>query len=139
LCIPFDHSDIYLLGCFVNADFSLLIFIPLTHSLYLSLVPVLSNRKLQKPVMTTSHLMAGTGATPTVSAISNLLQTKSKRQHVSIFCQTLSQTFRESLIITLQILNMTTTRYYTDTNCTEDRKQINDKTSGFIDPGNPMM
>jgi hypothetical protein len=126
LCIPFDHNDIYLLGCAVNADFSLLIFIPLTHSLYLSLVPVLSNRKLQKPVMT-SHLMAGTGATPTVSAISNLLQTKSKRQHVSIFCQTLSQIFREPLIIPLQILNMTTTRYYTDTNCTEDRNQIRDK------------
>jgi hypothetical protein len=96
----------------------------------LSSFTVLSNRKLQKkPVMTISHLMAGTGATPTISGILNLLQTKGNRQYVSTICQTLSQTFRESLIILLQILNMTTTCYYTDTDCTEDRKQINDNFS----------
>jgi hypothetical protein len=40
--------------------------------------------------MTSNHPTAGTEATPTVSGILNLLQTKGKRQHVSIICQTLS-------------------------------------------------
>jgi hypothetical protein len=81
--------------------------------------------------------MTGTRATPTVSGILNLLQTKGNRQYMSICCQTLSQTFRESLISLLQILNMITTCYYTDTDCTEDRKQIM-ITLARIDPGNSM-
>jgi hypothetical protein len=84
--------------------------------------------------MTTSNLTAGTGASPTVSGILNLLPTKGNRQYESVLCQTLSQTFRESLIILLQTLNMTTTCYYMDADCTKDRKQIN-----CIDPGNLMM
>jgi hypothetical protein len=71
--------------------------------------------------MTTNHPTAGT-----VSGLLNLLQTKGNRQHVSIICQTLSQIFRESLIIMLQILNVITSLcYYMDADCIDDRKQIN--------------
>jgi hypothetical protein len=77
--------------------------------------------------MTTNHPTAGTGATPTVSGTLNLLQTMGNRQHVSIICQTLSQIFTESLIILLQNLKlMAPLCYYTNADCTEDRKQIND-------------
>jgi hypothetical protein len=78
--------------------------------------------------MTTNHPTASTEATPTLSGILNLHQTKGNRQPKTIICQTLSQIFRESLIIMLQILNiMTPLCYYMDTDCIEDRKQINDK------------
>jgi hypothetical protein len=46
-------------------------------------------------------------------------------QHVPIICQTLSQTFRESLIIPLQILNiMIPLHYHMDTDCIKERKQM---------------
>jgi hypothetical protein len=77
--------------------------------------------------MTTNHLTAGTEATPTLSGKLNLLLTKGNRQHVTIICHTLSQIFVESLITPLQILNiMTPLCYYTDTDCIEDSKRIND-------------
>jgi alkyl hydroperoxide reductase subunit AhpF len=81
----------------------------------------------QKSVMTTNHLTAGTEATPKVSGILDLLQTKGKIQQMSRICQILLQTFRELLIILLQILNiMRTPSHYMDTDYIEDGKQIND-------------
>jgi hypothetical protein len=91
LYILFDHNGVYILQCDTNDDSSLSIFITLTHSLYLmfSHCPLCPIEHNKKTVMTTNHLTAGTQATPTVSDILNLLQTKGNRQHKSIIYQTL--------------------------------------------------